>query len=195
MRRAVPLWRSDYAFRADRPPMHTYGISLWLPYPRHRHHRRPQRALLWQRAHAVRALPFLERRRPPAWASGIDMRVREIDYAALRRWSPSGRRVAPTTTATSTPDPWIPGPTLGWPGSSTVPSRAKAWCRPSAAQGGDGSLRLKLHGLQPDAVYSVTTFDTVGAAELTGRELQEGGLPVAIKDRPGTAVITYRKKS
>ncbi|MCX6927693.1 MAG: alpha-galactosidase, partial [Verrucomicrobia bacterium] len=32
MRRAVPLWRSDYAFEAIGHQCMTYGISLWLPY-------------------------------------------------------------------------------------------------------------------------------------------------------------------
>ena len=32
MRRAVPLWRSDYAYEAIGHQGMTYGISLWLPY-------------------------------------------------------------------------------------------------------------------------------------------------------------------
>ena len=32
MRRAVPLWRSDYAFEPIGHQCMTYGISLWLPY-------------------------------------------------------------------------------------------------------------------------------------------------------------------
>jgi hypothetical protein len=29
---------------------------------------------------------------------------------------------------------------------------------------------------------------------MTGRELQDTGLPIVIKDQPGAAIITYRKK-
>ena len=32
MRRAVPLWRSDYAFEPVGHQCMTYGISLWLPF-------------------------------------------------------------------------------------------------------------------------------------------------------------------
>ena len=32
MRRAVPLWRSDYAYEATGHQCMTYGLSLWLPY-------------------------------------------------------------------------------------------------------------------------------------------------------------------
>ena len=32
MRRAVPLWRSDYAFEPIGQQCMTYGIRLWLPY-------------------------------------------------------------------------------------------------------------------------------------------------------------------
>jgi alpha-galactosidase len=32
MRRAVPLWRSDYAFETTGHQCMTHGVSLWLPY-------------------------------------------------------------------------------------------------------------------------------------------------------------------
>ena len=32
LRRAVPLWRSDYAFEPIGHQCMTYGISLWMPY-------------------------------------------------------------------------------------------------------------------------------------------------------------------
>ena len=61
MRRAVPLWRSDYAYEEIGHQCMTYGIALWLPYFRHGHHCHSQRPLLRQWAHASRALPVLER--------------------------------------------------------------------------------------------------------------------------------------
>ena len=55
------------------------------------------------------------------------------------------------------------------------------------------SVRVKLHGLDADAVYALTNLDVPGATEMTGRELLESGLPIAIPDRRGAVIITYRK--
>lgn len=40
----------------------------------------------------------------------------------------------------------------------------------------------------------MTNLDMAGAIEMSGRELMENGLPIAIKDRPGAVVIAYKKK-
>ena len=34
------------------------------------------------------------------------------------------------------------------------------------------SMRGKLHGLEPDAVYTLTHLDSAGTTEMTGRELE-----------------------
>ena len=53
------------------------------------------------------------------------------------------------------------------------------------------SLRIKLHGLGPDAVYALTNFDVAGATRATGRELMDVGLSVTITNQPAAVVITY----
>ena len=53
--------------------------------------------------------------------------------------------------------------------------------------------RFKLHGLDSAALYSLNNFDVPGTIEMTGRELTESGLSVAIKQQPGSVVITYKK--
>jgi len=58
----------------------------------------------------------------------------------------------------------------------------------------DESLRVKLHGLAPDADYTLTDFDMVGATRATGRELMNAGLSIAIKSQPGAVVFTYKRK-
>jgi alpha-galactosidase len=55
------------------------------------------------------------------------------------------------------------------------------------------SARVKLHGLEPDARYTLTDLDTAGATERTGRELFESGLTIAIKDQPGAVILTYKR--
>ena len=56
------------------------------------------------------------------------------------------------------------------------------------------SVRVKLQGLDKDAVYTLTNLDVPGTTEMTGRELSENGLVIAIKEQPGSALITYKKK-
>jgi hypothetical protein len=48
--------------------------------------------------------------------------------------------------------------------------------------------------VEPKAVYTLTNFDVPGTTEMSGRELLETGLPITIKDLPGSAIITYNKK-
>ena len=55
------------------------------------------------------------------------------------------------------------------------------------------SVRVKLHGLEADAVYVLKNLDLPGTSELTGRELTDSGLPVTIQNRRGAAIITYQR--
>ena len=56
------------------------------------------------------------------------------------------------------------------------------------------SIRSPLRGLEPDAVYTLTNFDVPDTTEMTGRQLTEQGLSIVLKDKPGSAVILYKKK-
>lgn len=53
--------------------------------------------------------------------------------------------------------------------------------------------QFRLRGLLPDARYEVKSFDEPGKIIMTGQQLMEAGIAIAISDRPGTAVIAYRK--
>jgi hypothetical protein len=55
------------------------------------------------------------------------------------------------------------------------------------------AARFRLRGLDPSASYHVSNLDTPGTQKLTGKELMEKGLPVEIKDRPGSAVYRYAR--
>jgi alpha-galactosidase len=52
---------------------------------------------------------------------------------------------------------------------------------------------FRLSGLDPDGRYAVEDLDGGPSQEVTGRFLQESGLPVAIAQRPGSAVRLYRR--
>ena len=51
--------------------------------------------------------------------------------------------------------------------------------------------RFKLRDLDVDAQYTVKSLDEPSESEFSGRELEEKGIPIAIKDRPGAVIITY----
>ena len=57
------------------------------------------------------------------------------------------------------------------------------------------SKQVKLRGLEANSVYTLTDLDSAAAASLTGRQLMDEGLAITIKDRPGSALVTYEKKS
>ena len=54
--------------------------------------------------------------------------------------------------------------------------------------------RFKLRGLDPAARVFRDAISTRRAKrKFTGRELEEQGLPVAIKDQPGAMIIVYKQ--
>jgi hypothetical protein len=68
---------------------------------------------------------------------------------------------------------------------------AQAFRRPATSS---ESILAKLHGLEPDAMYAIATFDMPGATQVSGRQLMEVGLSVVNKNRPGAVIVTYQKK-
>jgi alpha-galactosidase len=56
------------------------------------------------------------------------------------------------------------------------------------------SARFPLRGLDADGTYRITNLDPGDQQRLTGRELTERGLGVAIAQRPGSALITYQRQ-
>lgn len=59
-------------------------------------------------------------------------------------------------------------------------------------ESGQESLLAKLRSLESDAVYTLTDVDANHSTELSGRELLENELSVAIPNRPGAVVIIYK---
>jgi alpha-galactosidase len=195
MRRAVPLWRSDYAFEAIGHQCMTYGISLWLPF--HGTGTLAARNAPYYGSGFTPVEPYaFWSNVSPSLGFGIDMRVREIDYAALRRLIGQWREMNPyyygdfypLTTWSRDDQVWI-----AWQfdrpeqGEGVV----QAFRRDKSSY---ESARLKLRGLDPTARYAVANLDTPGTRqELTGSDLRDTGLLVEIPSRPAAAVISYRK--
>ncbi len=194
MRRALPLWRSDYAFEATGHQCMTYGLSLWLPYH-------------GTGTVATRNAPYYGSGRTPVesyafWSNagqglglGIDVRIKDLDYAALRRLIEQWRQIAPNYYGDFYP-------LTSWTRDN---SAWMAWQfdRPEAGEGLVQAFRrhesvyeaarLKLQGLDAGANYLLTHLNTGEQQSHTGRDLLEKGLLITIADKPGESLWTYRK--
>ena len=195
MRRAVPLWRSDYAYEAIGHQCMSYGISLWLPFQGTGTVATRNAPYYGSGATPVEPYAFWSNT-GPSLGLGLDMRVKELDYAALRRLVDQWRRISPSYYGDFYPlMPW---------------SRdAQAWIawqfdRPESGEGmvqvfrRDQSFyesaRLRLRGLDPAARYTVASLDDPKTKrEVRGGELLEQGLRVEIREQPGVAVMTYEQ--
>ncbi len=196
MRRAVPLWRSDYAYEPIGHQGMMYGISMWLPFhgtgtvaaadaPYYGGGFTPvQPYAFWSNA-------------SPSIVSGIDIRVKEIDYASLRKLLGNWREVNqyyygdyyPLTPYSQADDVWI-----AWQfnRSKNGDGIVQAFRRPKAP---NNTIRVKLRGLDPKASYATRAIDAKGNEflRMSGAELMTSGLPIAVKEQPGAAVIQYSR--
>jgi len=190
LRRAVPLWRSDYAFEPIGHQCMTYGISLWIPYHGTGTVACANATYYGGGPTPVESYAFWSNT-APSLGSGIDIRVREIDYDALRRLVGQWRQINrfyygdyyPLTRYSREKNVWIAWQfDLPESGEAMVQAFRRADCP-------DASIRLKLRGLEPDTDYRITHFDAPGETVMTGRELMDAGLPVTLPDKPGAAVF------
>ena len=181
MRRAVPLLRSDYILEPVGNQGHTYGISLWIPY-------------YGTGGNAI-DLYMLRSVMCPGFNSCLDMRRKDLNFDLFRRAMKQWRQYAPNYLGDYYPLTPYSLDSTAW--------IAWQFDRPESGEGviqafrrADSvydSMQVKLRGLEPDAVYTVTNLDVAGKKQMTGSELMNGGLSIPIKDQPGSAVIMYKK--
>ena len=182
LRRSVPLLRSDYIIEPVSQQLHTYGIAFWIPF-------------YGTGVNAADPYVFRSQTSCPHTTACYDMRNREIDYAEVRRLYKQWRQVAPyyfgdyypLTSYSTGNDVW-----MAW--QFDRPEQGDGMVQ--AFRRADSiyeSARLRLHGLDPDATYTVRDLDAARGTKLGGRELMEQGLLVALPQRPAAAVITYRR--
>ena len=183
LRRAVPLLRSDYIIEPVGNQGHTFGIASWLPY-----YGTGSGAI---DAYMTRSVMC------PHFTACFDMRKKDLNYAEARRLFSQWRQFAPymlngdfypLTPYSIEKTTWI-----GW--QFDCPEKGEgvvqAFRRNESPY---EALRVRLQGLDPNAVYTVTNVDKAGSKEVSGQELLDKGLSVAIEDQPGSAVILYKKK-
>jgi alpha-galactosidase len=193
LRRAVPLWRSDYAFEPIGHQCMTYGISLWIPYHGTGTVACADAGYYGGGRTPVEPYAFWSNA-APSLVSGIDIREREIDYETLRRLVRQWRAINvnyygdyyPLTAYSRTDDNWI-----AWqfhrPESDA--GLVQAFLRPQCPE---ASIQLRLRDLRPEASYRFTRLDVPGEFLAKGSTLMDAGLTVTASSAPAAVVLTYQ---
>lgn len=196
MRRAVPLWRSDFPFEPTAHQGMTYGISMWLPFYGTGTVANGTAPYYGQGVMPVIPYAFWSSA-CPSYMSEIDIRQEDYDYGTLRRLWSEWRQLGPyfygdyypLTPFSRKTDVWI-----AWQfhRSDKGDGFIAAFRRPDAEQ---EALNLRLRGLAPRARYRFTVIDgpALGSAELTGERLMTDGLPLVLTHRPECTVIRYER--
>ena len=191
MRRAVPLWRSDYYIQASAVQGHTYGISFWLPLNGTKNsafNYTPNKMLTPYEFRSC-IVPFTN----CLW----DVRRTDVDYNELRSLMQNFRDVAkyclgdyyPLSAHSVAEDQWI-----AWQFDvpETGEGMVQAFRRPA---NGTSTGQYNLRGLLPGAQYQYWYIDTPGSKTTrTGQQLMDG-LNVSIGTQPGAVIILYKKIS
>jgi len=195
MRRAVPLWRSDYAYEATGHQCMMYGLSLWLPF--HGTGTVFTRNASYYGSGRTPVEPYA------FWSNagqstgfGIDVRLKDLDYDAIRRLIGQWRQIAPNYYGDFYPlTPWTRDDTAWMAWQFDRPEAGEGFVqifrRPNSFY---ESARLKLFGLEPQANYLVTNLDTGAQDRRSGRELLSDGLAVTLAGKPDVAVLAYRRQ-
>jgi alpha-galactosidase len=183
MRRGVPYTKSDYALEPVGVQCETYGISMWLPYY--------AATWMWNEdaytcrsnmAHVTGALLKLDDKNS---GKELPKRLDEWRKTVANYWGDFW----PLTPYSLENKVWI-----AWQfdqpekGEGVVQAFRRAECEQE-------SLVVRLRGLVPETVYVLTNLDLPGTTEFSGNQLMNDGLTVILKEKPGAAIITYKKKS
>ena len=197
MRRAAPLWRSDYAFEPVGHQCMTYGISFWLPF--HGTGTVASAAAPYYGGGFTKVEPYaFWSNVGPSLVSGIDIRVKEIDYETLRRLYNQWRQTSvcyygdyyPLTPYSRDNKAW-----MAW--QFDLPEQGKGVVKAfRRADSTETAAVLRLRGLNSQTRYALRRLEADGdkeKVEFAGSHLLEKGLPVTIEEQPGAAVITYEQ--
>lgn len=184
MRRSLPFLRSDCIHQAVANQGHTYGLSLWLPY----HGTGSSQTDKYDVRSALSCTHFIA-----CW----DLRNKSLDYDLFRKLIADWRLTSPIAVHgdyypispySLDEDRWI-----AWQfnRSETGEGYLEAFRR---AKSDYESARYRLKELVADASYMVRNLDTDKSVTMTGRQMMEDGVPVAIAERPGSAIVYYKRQ-
>ena len=180
LRRAVPLWRSDYAYETTGMQTLTYGMLPWIPY-------------FGTAINATDSYTFLSQL-APANVTSWDVRRRDFDYDFCRRMLKIRSAVTdfyyadfyPLTSYRTENDVW-----MAWqfhdPESET--GIVQAFRRPQSPA---NSLQLRLQEIQHDKRYQFSNLMDDTSFILDGKEIQTNGLPVTLNQRRTATLLHYQ---
>jgi len=192
VRRSVILWRSDCQASMRFDPItsqtFTYGLSHWIPL------HGAVAPLSQMGAYALRSAYA------PAMMAGWPGRPEEhkqrLDVDGLRRLLQEYLSIRecffgdfyPLTPYSLEQNQW-----MAWQFDrpDTGLGIVQAFRRPECV---DASVTCTLRGLDAEARYTVTNADDDEAWQATGRELMDQGVEVTLPQRPGAALLVYRRQ-
>lgn len=181
LRRAVPLWRSDYAEGFTPMQMQSYGLALWVPY-------------YGTSGDVLDTYGFLSRM-TPAMGVGPDglntAAQRALALKLIGEWKQANgfyyTDYYPLTPYSMEDTAWMAWQFGRADGSAGM---VQVFRRPESPF---ESAQLPLRGLEREARYVVTDAGTGSKTVYTGAELMGRGLQVVIAARPGAVLEFYRK--
>lgn len=191
LRRATPYWRTDYPASPAVKQCHSYGAAFWTPItatgnvnPAHADDYAWRSTWagslcceLFGAREAAQALAH------PASFPFEKVRAALDAYHAVKEFYLGD--YYPLTEYSQAEDAWMAWqfdrPDLG-AGMVQVFRRPGSLCETG---------RIRFHGLEPDAVYTLTGIASAQTA--TGRTLADEGLALTLAARPDSAVIVYKK--
>lgn len=181
MRRAVPLWRSDFPFNPTGTQCQTYGISSWIP-------------VSGAGVQSTDAYSFRSNA-APEFGYHNDMRILNANYDNQRKLYEQWKGYShyflgdyyPLTSYSQAQNVWI-----AW--QFDVPEKGEGMIQAFRRnENEDASQRLKVFDLEAESAYTVTNIDTNEQLGLSGKEMMQNGITIEIPSKPGSAVYIYRK--
>ncbi len=183
LRRAVPLWRSDYPFGATPMQMQTFGLALWVPY-------------FGTSAGSLDPYTFRSEI-TPAIGTGPDPKVTgdllQRQLKLIAQW----REVAdfyygdfyPLTEYSDDESTWMAWQWAGVDGKSGI---VQAFRRSKSSF---EQATFRLRHLDENASYFVENLDSPKKLRISGKDLVENGIPITIHAAPGAVVLKYSGNS
>jgi alpha-galactosidase len=185
LRRAAPLLRSDYRDEAADMQSQTYGLASWVPYygtgvPNGDNDEYMTRSQ-WCPWFAIGRN---EPRRPG------------LDWTNYRRMVAEWRAMSiyfsgdyyPLTPHSRSQTAW-----MAW--QFDRPDLGEGMIQAFRhAESPYESIRVKLHGMDPNAVYDIMNLDASTPKQIGGKELSEQGLLIGIDAKRSAIVIKYHKQ-
>lgn len=186
LRRSLPLLRSDTWGEPTGQQCQTYGLAQWIPY--------------WGTGimySEPKDLPYIFRSQMgPSFTSCWDLRPKanyDLHREIIRQWKSVRDLILlgdyyPLTPYSASNDVW-----MAWHfyRPETGEGIVQAFRRPNAKE---GSIALKLKGLEPSSSYVLNDIDTGKRIVKTARELMEKGLKIDLDGAPQSALLTIQKQ-